>query len=187
MEAIEAIYKRRSVRSYTGRPVDKETIQRLLHAAVQAPSARNAQPWAFAVLQGAERLKAYSDRVKTLVLQNATEHAPARALHPGPMDPDYNIFHGAGTLIVIYTKSGGEFAPGDCCQAGQNLMLAACALGLGTCPIGFSLPWLRLPETRRELDIPEGYLPILPIVVGYPKAPLPPPPDRSAPEIVRWL
>jgi len=185
MELIEAIYKRRSIRDYTDRPVAKFEIDALLQAAIHAPSAMNSQPWAFVIIQNAERLKNYSDRAKALLLKSVGENSPIHALHHGPTDPDFNIFYNAGTLIVICAKSGNDFAPGDCCLAGENLMLAACAAGLGTCPIGFALPWLRLSETKQELGIPQEYNPVLPIIVGYPSGATPATPRRE-PEIVSW-
>ena len=51
-------------------------------------------------------------------------------------DPGFSPFYGAGTLIVIYGRSKGPLVTADCWLAAENLMLAACALGLGTCVIG---------------------------------------------------
>jgi nitroreductase len=56
MDALENIYTRRSVRSYQDRPVPEELIEKLLAAAMQAPSARNQQPWHFVVLDDREVL-----------------------------------------------------------------------------------------------------------------------------------
>ena len=52
---IEAIYKRRSVRRFLPRPVPQDVIEKILEAAVQAPSAKNRQPWKFVVVRGRER------------------------------------------------------------------------------------------------------------------------------------
>ena len=52
---IEAIYKRRSVRKFLPRPVPQDVIEKILEAAVQAPSAKNRQPWKFVVVRGQER------------------------------------------------------------------------------------------------------------------------------------
>jgi nitroreductase len=99
--------------------------------------------------------------------------------------PDYDIFHGAKTLIVIYATRG-RFNPNeDCCLAAENLMLAAYGMGLGTCPIGFARPWLELPEVKRELGVPGHYTAIFPLVVGYPARKAEPVP-RNSPEIVSW-
>src|ERR1019366_10750989 len=95
-------------------------------------------------------------------------------------DPGFNIFHDAPILVIVCATSDEPQAAEDCCLAAQNLMLAAHAAGLGTCPIGFSRPWLRLPETQKELGIDAGYMPIFPVVVGHP-AEHPPAPGRRKP------
>jgi nitroreductase len=100
-------------------------------------------------------------------------------------DPDYHVFHRAGTLIVIFARSDAHNGPEDCSLAAQNLMLAAVAMGLGTCPIGFARPWLNQAKVKRSLGIPAGYAPVFPVVVGYASGEAPPVP-RRAPEILLW-
>lgn len=51
MELMQAIYSRRSIRRYKSQPVPRELVQRLLAAAVMAPSGSNAQPWSFVIIQ----------------------------------------------------------------------------------------------------------------------------------------
>ena len=62
------IYHRRSIRSYLPQPVDKATLERLLDAAVQAPTALHAEPWGFAVVQDRALMQRYSERAKSLFL-----------------------------------------------------------------------------------------------------------------------
>jgi nitroreductase len=64
-------------------------------------------------------------------------------------------------------------------------MLAACAMGLGTCPIGFARPWLNQARIKQSLSIPDGYVAVFPIVVGYPSGETSPV-QRRAPEILFW-
>jgi len=185
MEVIETIYRRRSVRSYEDRNVDTETLRDLLNAAVQAPSAMNEQPWAFGVFQGVELLRDYSARAKTVLL-HAMAQGPPHLEHLDMLsDPNFNIFYDAPALIVLYALQGSEQAAEDCCLAGENLMLAATGLGLGSCPIGFARPWLNQPAVKRELDVPEEYAAILPIIVGYSKS-TPPAPGRKEPSVLAW-
>jgi len=185
MDLLNAIYQRRAVRNYADVPVHPSMIHDLLNAAVQAPSALNQQPWAFAVIRGREALHRYSDRAKAHLLailpQNLKLHQRADAL----AGEEYNVFHGAGTLVVIYAKPAPHHPVDDCLLAAQNFMLAAHALGLGTCPIGFARPWLNLPEIKTELHIPSSYEAVMPIVVGW-AASVPPAPPREEPEIVCW-
>lgn len=64
-------------------------------------------------------------------------------------------------------------------------MLAACSMGLGTCPIGFARSWLSQRKIKQSLGIPDGYAPVFPVVIGYPSGETPLVP-RRAPEILLW-
>jgi nitroreductase len=180
LEVLNAIYERRAVRRYKAEPVPRAAIEELLNAAIQAPSSMNEQPWAFAVVEGRDRLKAYSDRAKGYLLHFLDGPFP----HPTPwLGPDVNIFHEAPALIVICATSGDRQAAEDCCLAAQNLMLAAFARGLGTCPIGFARPWLSRADTKRELGIPTEWHPVIPLVIGKSDEE-PASPNRRSPRIV---
>jgi nitroreductase len=61
MQIMDAIYKRRAVRSFQTAPVSEDLLMKLLNAAVQAPSAMNLQPWAFVILEGKDLLMEYTD------------------------------------------------------------------------------------------------------------------------------
>jgi nitroreductase len=150
MDLMEAIYSRRSVRSYTDQQVEKPMVEALIQAAVQAPSALNQQPWAFAVIQDRNLLAQYSSRVKAHVLKTLEPQSPLYSHRETLANPEYNVFYGAGTLIIVCAKPEGVHAEEDCSLAPQNLMLAAHATDLGTCPIGFARPWLNLARTKRN-------------------------------------
>ncbi|HJW34850.1 MAG TPA: nitroreductase [Holophagaceae bacterium] len=184
MNVLEAIQGRRSIRAYAPEPVTDQQVHDLLDAAIHAPSAMNRQPWAFLVIQDPAQLKVISDRAKAYALAHLDAHAP-HGFRETLSSPDTNLFYDAGTLILICATASGGFAPGDCCLAAQNLMLAAHTLGLGTCPIGLALGWFNLPEAKRELGIPAGYTPVLPLIVGRPRE-HPPKPERHPPEVLRW-
>lgn len=165
MELMTAIYERRAIRVFEERPVIESEVERLIDAAIQAPSAMDLEPWAFVVIEGKHRLEEYSGRAKERFLL----HAPVNErIHAMLTDIGFNIFHGAPLLFVVCATSDDVQATEDCSLAAQNLMLAAHAMGLGSCPIGFSRPWLRLPETKKELGIPQEYIPAFPVVVGHP-------------------
>jgi len=185
MEVLEAIRRRRAVREYTDRPVGRATIDELLAAAVQAPSAVNQQPWAFVVIQNRDLLRQYSDRSKEYWARTMSGDASWEHLRGLIVDPTFRIFYDAPALIVICARPGGLNPAEDCCLAAENLMLAAHALGLGTCPIGLARPWLNLPETKQELGIPEQYAPVFPVIVGYPRGEVSSP-GRNAPEVLVW-
>lgn len=194
LSALDAIFMRRSVRAYTPRPVDTATVRALLDAAVQAPTAMHAEPWAFVVVQNRDALKRLSDRAKGTWSREAGQY---RDLHaPGDpasvsgfaerfASPDFNVFYDAGTLIAIGTSGRGPFVVADCWLAAENLMLAACSLGLGTCCVGSAVAVLNSPETRAELRIPPEVEIVAPIIVGVPRE-RPAESPRRDPAIVSW-
>ena len=185
MELMEAIYHRRAVRSYTSQPVEQATIMELLRAAVQAPSGLNQQPWVFGVFQGRKRLQDFSELAKHYLVQSLPPFFEAHPEIEAYAEPTRDIFHGAGTLIVIYAVDSRNHNAQDCCLAAQNLMLAAHGLGLGTCPIAHARRWLNLPEVKTELGIAQDLIAVFSIVVGYPAGK---PSDvlRREPEVVTW-
>ncbi len=172
---IQAIMARRSVRSYLPQAIARATVVELLSAAVRAPTAVHREPWAFVVVQDAPTLKRLSDKAKPLFVEEARHSHLDRGGHSLEMfmSPEFNIFYNAGTLIVICGATSAPFAIADCWLAAENLMLAARALGLGTCVIGSALGALNLPDVRAELGIPAEFAAIAPIIVGVPSGETP--------------
>jgi nitroreductase len=188
MSAMNAIQERRSVRDYTSQTIDKSVIQILLDAAVLAPTAMHEEPWSFAIIQNQKVLDRLSESAKKLVRNEAQHSDTDRAKHTlHVMDkPDFHVFYNAGTLIVIYSKLSGPFVVADCWLAAENLLLAACAQGLGTCVIGFAVAALNTPEWMAELKIPAAMTAIAPMILGVP-AGITPPVPRKLPEILAWI
>jgi nitroreductase len=186
VKLLEAIQARRAVRSYTPRRVEEEVVLTLLRAAVQAPSAMNAQPWLFAVVQDEGRLKRYSDGAKALLVEQAKSDAKARHYVDRLSDASFNIFYDASTLVAIGVGERSNYSEADCWLAAQNLMLAARDAGLATCPIGFAVPILNTPSVRQELQFPATGVVIAPVIVGYPAA-WPSAVPRGEPRIVSFV
>ena len=170
MTIFETILARRSVRSYKARRVDRTTISILLEAAVRAPTAIHQEPWAFVIIQDKQLLRSLSDQAKPLFVAEAQEKGLEHAGHSFDIFsyPDFNVFYDANTLILICGKTTAPSYAADCWLAAENLMLAACAMGLGTCVIGSALHALNTPETKIKLNIPEKFCVVAPIVVGFP-------------------
>ena len=169
----EVLYRRRAVRAYKPDVIERSGSQRLLDAAVHAPTARHQEPWQFVVIQNRDLLKRISDRAKELARANAAHHgnvlkppgSPGDGVASPLADPDFNIFYDAGTLVVICARltpdffspdswPAHSFVVADCWLAAENLMLAACADGLGTCCIGFAVAALNDPNFKAELGVP---------------------------------
>lgn len=186
MNVLEAIRLRRAVRSYTPEAIDETVIRRLLDTAVLAPNAMNEQTWLFSVVQDRDTLKRWSDRAKSLLLEQTSTDPKTQHYNPLLLDPSFNIFYDAGTLIVIASRARGRYTDADCWLAAENLMLAACEMGLGSCPIGFAIPALNTPKGKEELKLPESSVVVAPIILGRPRT-MPERPPRSAPEVTTWI
>ena len=184
MDLLEAIRDRRSVRAFAG-GASRTEIEELLRLAVLAPSAMNAQPWAFAVVEDRALLQRISDRAKAHLLKIAGADPKIAHYRDRLADPAFDIFYGAPALIVICADREWPNAFADCYLAGENLLLAAHAMGLGTCCIGFAQPYLNEAEARAELSIPAAFQVALPIIVGRPAA-RPQPVSRRAPRVLSW-
>jgi nitroreductase len=187
MSAMDAIFHRRAVRDYAPPKIEQTVIRILLDAAVHAPTAMHEEAWAFAVIQDRNLLKRLSDDVKKRVVTGSDGihpllggHAPDRFT-----TPEFNAFYNAGTLVVICGKPLGPFVAADCWLAAENLMLAACAAGLGTCPIGLAVEALNTPQWKKELGIPAEMTAIAPIIVGLPAGETPPV-SRKPPQVLCW-
>jgi len=185
MELMNVLQNRRAVREYTDAPVEGALIERLICAAILAPSAMNLQPWAFAVLLGRDRIDQLAERIKHWLLANFSETAYGPSIRGMIEKPDYSVFHRAPALVMVLAKSFEGQALEDCCLAAENFMLAARDQEIGTCWVGFARPWLNLPEIKRELGLPEKYHVVAPLVLGHPKA-WPKSHGRNAPE-VQWI
>ena len=185
MDINAAIAGRRSTRDFTAQVVDDETIRRLIDAAVLAPSASNGQPWTFTVVRDQALLDRISAAAKShllATLPTGPEHDRRRA---SLTDEGFQLFYHAPALIVISGRSHGPWVAEDCSVAAQNLMLTAHSLGLGTCWIGLSQSYLNTADGKAVLDLPDAWVPVAPIIVGYPKAAIAPT-TRNEPEI-RWV
>ena len=187
LNVFEAILARRSVRSYREVALDRKTIGTLLEAAVRAPTAVHEEPWAFVVVQDRQLLQRLSERAKPLFAEEMRRAGVkgSRQAFDVRAGADFNIFYDAGTLIVICAKPLGSFVAADCWLAAENLMLAACAMSLGTCVIGSAVAALNIPETKAELGIPADYSAVVPIIVGYARGETAMS-SRSEPRVLAW-
>lgn len=152
MEALEAIFTRRSVRKFTQDPVSEESVRTMLEAAMNAPSAGNGQPWHFVVV------------TERNLLERAAEINPNAAMaRHAPM----------GILVSGDEKL--ERFPGywvqDCSAALQNLLLAAHALGLGAVWTGIHPKPDRVEGFRELFSLPPRVHPLGLVVLGHPDQP----------------
>ena len=180
---FESILARRSVRSYKPEPVTSDILKTLLEAAIWAPTSMHKAPWGFVIIQNKELLQTLSDRAKPLFIEELKRNDMNADIWA---NTDSNLFHDAGTLILICGRTNSHLPEADCWMAAENLMLAACAMNCGTCVIASALPAIRMPEIKSTLGIPADYTPVAPIIVGYPRAE-PVPSQRRAPLILNTI
>lgn len=184
---LNAILARHSIRAYAPTPVDSATVQTLLDAAVHAPTAMHEEPWAFVIVQDHAQLQRLSDLAKPVFVEEFRHRNAHGTSHSFDhfIRPDFNIFHGANTLIIICAKPASQFVTADCWLAAENLMLAASAIGLGSCVIGSAVSALNIRKVKTELGIPDEYSVIAPIVVGVPSGETQATP-RKEPLVLSW-
>ncbi len=193
----ETILKRRSVRLYKKEQVPEFMIKRILEAGRFAPSAGNSQPWKFIVLRDPEVINGLvSTTVKICRLFKAIidyripgkEYLKPLAklfirvkpndLHPTPFgavsliaDGKLGLWHDAPTIILIFKDVRGVSSPDlDCGIAGQNMVLAAHSMGLGTCWVGFvKLAFQYTGKWKKFFGIGYPYKFASSLAVGWPK------------------
>lgn len=185
MDIVEAIYRRRAVRDYDATPIGKAQLGALIDAAIQAPSAVNRQPWSFCVVTDQALLQRISEAAKAHLLLNSAAGLVSHHFAEMLGNSAFHIFYHAPALILISAVEEGPWSRIDCALAAENLMLAACGAGLGSCWIGFAQDWLATDEGKAALGLPKSQIPVAPIIVGRPRS-APPAVARKAPEI-RWI
>ncbi len=161
MNVFDAIRTRRSIRKFTPEPVSPDQVRILLQAAMMAPSAGNAQPWQFLVVDDRRLL----------------ERIPS--IHPYAA-----MSREASVGILVCGDLSREKYPGfwvqDCAAAVQNLLLAAHGLGLGAVWTGIYPDRDREARFRELFHLPTSIIPLAFIPVGHP-AQHPPTPERFDP------
>lgn len=164
MEVEKAIMGRRSVRSYETKPIPDETLGKILKAGAMAPSAMNAQPCRYILIENRQRMLEIAEKVKNKM---GVLGMGARMAEKAKLSPDV-IFYGAPILILIVADKG-NWSETDCNLAAQNMMVRAYDLGLGSCYIGLMNLIRDDRETMKELGLKEGQELYCPLIFGYPK------------------
>lgn len=161
MDVLEAIKGRRSVRKYKYKEIDHDTIVKLLEAAQWAPSGGNRQPWRFIIV---------TDRQKIKMLKMSS--------------PGFYGDEAALVLVICLDKESilkyDYDVALDLGMAAQNIMLAAYALGLGSCAIASFIS----RAVNRLLNVHDTLEVKLLISIGYPVHTPKIPPRRSLSELV---
>lgn len=148
---FEAIKGRRSIRAYTSEPVSDEEIEKLIDAARFAPSAGNIQPWHFIVVKDAKN----KQKLAIAALdQSFIEEASVVIVVCADETQSSQGYSSRGTTLYCIQ---------DTAAATENILLAACALGLGTCWIGA----FREELVKKALGAPPNIRPVAIVPVGH--------------------
>lgn len=148
---IENIMTRTSIRQFTDQPISQDTLETIVKAGMAAPSAVNAQPWAFVVVTEREILDSL------------------RAIHP------YSNLKTATAAIIVCGDmeknakgTNSEYWVQDCSAATENILLAAHAFGIGAVWCGVYPNPERIPGVKEVLGLPDYIMPLNIITMGYP-------------------
>ena len=167
--AYQTILSRTSVRAYTDQKVEKAKIEKLLRAAMAAPTAVNKQAWHFVVIED-----------KHILEQIAEEIPTAKMAARAPL-----AITVCGDMKKALDGEGRDFWVQDASAATENLLLTAHAMGLGAVWTGVYPIKDKVEATRALLKLPETIVPLGTIVIGYPKE-KPLPKDKWKPENVSY-
>ena len=142
---------------------------------------------AFVIVQDRQLLHRLSDSAKRMVAEGLRRGETERCHQAIDLllNPDVNIFCDAGTLIVICARPVDRFFVADGWLAAENLMLTACAMGLGSCVVGAALPVLMDSATAAQLGIPVDYRAVAPVIIGRSRGDVPASPRRQ-PLVLAW-
>ena len=214
MDIIKSIEERRSTRAFLDKPVERETLEHLLRLATQAPSAINLQPWEFTVVSGEERKRLSRLLLKRMRERNIScgpgatsplpeyfvnrqrgllnamlPHLPEKTSFQDFVNEGSCDFYGAPTAIIICIDE--VFSSARLADIGivvGYLVLAAHAIGLGTCPIGLITAFDE--DIKELLNIPEEKHVVIGVAVGYrdPQAPVNQTKSERVPlaEVAKW-
>ena len=159
--ALDTIFSRKSVREYTNAPVEKEKLLTLVKAGMAAPTARNLQPWSFIIIDNPKLLR---------------PHAEVWGL---------NMLKQAMAAIIVCGKKDELFWQQDCSAATENILLAAEYLGLGAVWCAGFPREDRVEIFTKNFNIPEDYLPLSLVAIGYPAGETPVK-DKYKEEKIHW-
>lgn len=210
-EVEDVILKRRSTRQYKKTAVPEHLIRRILEAGRFAPSAGNCQPWRFIVIQNKEMIDEMENMIVKM-MQPLKKVVTAKGLirdvsvtlanflgskGVGDLRPfgavreilegRLKVFHDAPAVIIVLKDTRGidspEFDTGLC---SQNIVLAAHALKLGTCYIGFTRFLERNKAWMKKMQIAHPWKISTGICLGYPKFKSDGECQRDMPQIDLW-
>ena len=172
-EVMNTILHRRSIRRFDSRQIEESALQEILQAGLYAPSAGGRQDVIFVVCQDRE----INERLGRIKRANSHPRMATAASYVSREQPSIaddpkltNAFYDAPTVITFFAPKQFLFSVDDCAVAAENMMLAADALGIGSCYIGQGWPAFADPygqEVLKNWRIPTDHYAVMQLVLGY--------------------
>ena len=195
MSLLQGIRTLRSVRKFKHEPVTDDAIRSILKAATNAASGSNTQPWQFVVVRDPRVKARLTDPMLTTWLQRLGSG-------PGMSDRMKSVYDDATEMLrntanvpaIIFccidfdlSSKSEEVRYGSIFPAVQNLMLAAHALGLGSCLTAHGSTSTRgEPEVKKILGIPDHIKVACLVYLGYPRVKLGPPKRKPVEQFIHY-
>ncbi len=156
---IETIMSRRSIRKYKPEAVEREKMQTIVECGINAPNGMNKQSWEVRVVDNPEFINGLTEIFK--------KENPKAAERPGFQ----NMFNNAPTVVFIANDPAYDMSQIDCGLLGENMILSAWSMGIGSCCLGGPVRFMKSPaavEYMKKLGFSEGYELLYAIAFGYP-------------------
>jgi nitroreductase len=179
-DLIDIIKQRRSTRAFTGQPVSQADIEKLLEAAIWAPSGGNNQTWLFTAIIKADIIDKINEFMRTgfQTYVPDDDYPGKHGAKKAAQRPEFHFCNHAPALIIASNVPNYENAMADCSLALENIFLLAESMGLGSCYIN-SPHWLRNDPGLRDylftLGIPKEHTICNSAAIGYIAKPSPVP------------
>ena len=158
MNFFELINKRESVRGYLDKPVEREKIEKIIECARLSPSACNAQPWKFVVVDNKEIVEKIAKKLYDPLVSGINKFALTSPVFIVVVGEKRNLTSKIGSIV-----KNKDYTSMDIGIACENICLAAAELGLGTCMMG----WFKEKDIKKILEIPDKKEIHLVISLGY--------------------
>lgn len=156
---IENIMSRRSIRKYKPEAVEREKMQTIVECGINAPNGMNKQSWEVRVVDNPEFINGLTEIFK--------KENPKAAERPGFK----NMFNNAPTVVFIANDPRYDMSQIDCGLLGENMILSAWSMGIGSCCLGGPVRFMKSPAAAgymKKLGFSEGYELLYAIAFGYP-------------------
>lgn len=162
---LDVIKQRRSIRRYTDRQVSREDLLKILEAGAYAPNGMHYETWHFTAVQDDGLLKELNERIKGAFRKSSDPKLQERG-----NSQTYCCYYQAPALVIVTNEPTQWWAGMDCACAIENMFLAACSLGIGSCWINQLGTTCNDPEVRAlltRLGVPENHQVYGCVALGY--------------------